>query len=223
MIRTLFISLMLICMQIPAYSQKVIKIYKGLALIAMTPDDGYYADDEIDVYRETVIGEPVKVGRVRVIKFDKNRCATKIIEEDKQFHIEVGDFVLVKNGDFSYELTEGNEWKSTNIFSYTVSGLGLATIGMGFYFKNLADDKYAEYKALDHDPNDIGLYNRAAKFENRSYICYAVGSGLVTAGIIHFFLNKKWNQQPLYEQSFIPQIIPETGGVRIQLTCHFPD
>ena len=224
MIRIFLIFVIIVCMQFPVYSQKITKLYKGLALVDISPDDGYYANDEIDVYRENVIGEPIKVGKVRVIKFDKKGCATKIIEEDKQFPIQIGDFVPIKNLVVSYEEMSGGEWKSSNLFSYTASGLGLATIAMGVYFKGLADDKYDAYETVAYDPNALDLYNKAAKFEKRSYVCYAVGGGLLTAGVIHFFLKKKWEQSPLYEQSsLVPQIIPETRGIRIQLTYHITD
>ena len=205
--------------QTAVHAQRVIKIYKNLVLLDLKPSDGYYADDEIPLYRANVLGEPIKVGRIKIIKFQNDQCAAKIIKQDKNLPIQKGDFILQKNMDTNFEVTSFDN--TPGWLTYGFAGLGAVSIGLGAYYQELADKKYAEYATLEFDPETVEVYSRASSFENRSYVFYAVGGGLLTAAILHLLLQQKWENQKGYDELlFVPQILPQSEGFRVCMTVH---
>ena len=78
-------------------AQDIVKVVPEYVLIDKDTGLGKL-DEPLLVYR-IMDGEIVKIGRVRIIKFQKGRTAAKIVLEETGYKIEVGDVVSIKRLD----------------------------------------------------------------------------------------------------------------------------
>lgn len=72
-------------------AQEILRILDGYVLINLDEKSGYRVGDEVKVIRTNFSDKTITIGLIEIIKYKDDKCAGKIINEEKGYSIEVGD------------------------------------------------------------------------------------------------------------------------------------
>ncbi len=111
MIKKVQIFLYLIFFHLMASSQTIIKV-KGSYVLINTAERIGEINEKIYVYRGSSATQ-VKIGRIKILKFQGTQTAGQIIYEKSDNKISVGDFVLQKNEDLNKSTNNINTIQKT--------------------------------------------------------------------------------------------------------------
>ncbi len=75
-----------------SHSQKVLRRVRQYVLIDMNASSGLAVGGEVDIYRKNELGFFSQVGRVRVVRYQAEKCAAEIVSESIDLKISTGDF-----------------------------------------------------------------------------------------------------------------------------------
>lgn len=191
------------------FSQTIIKRHKQFVLIN-TYNNGIKIGDELFVIRKIADNEMIKIGKVRIVKYDKGWFAGKILTKHPKFEIRKGDSVLIPE-----MMAKGNR----SHISYFAMGAGIISAGIGIYFHSQANQRYDDYKVATIPQSATSLYNKTRTYDKRANIGYAIGGGLVGLGILYTIFKK--GEEPQKYTPFTLKQTLDTHQYQIQLVYRF--
>ena len=140
LLRILIVLLSLIVCDF-AYSQTILKIHKRLVLIDTDQNSGLVIGDEVAVLRRFDSGKIKHIGKVKIIKFAKGKCAGKIIAEDSKYQISIGDLVEMPNSlNENYYIDEDAQSLSSGPSDVGIDKGDSEIRFLGFYAKIVGSD-----------------------------------------------------------------------------------
>jgi hypothetical protein len=178
--------------------QNIIKRNKQYVLADIGPDSGIKIGDQISVYRNSANGQDLKIGLIKIVRFQAGKCAGQVINENIGNPINSGDFLKLTPNQKDNTLSILNEENSpiqqpskqiyTSKTSYQPKylslGAGLLTCGLGYYFNQKANKIFDDYKKAKTADDATRLYNDTVKYDKITNITIGVGAGLVVWGVI---------------------------------------
>ena len=136
--------------------------------------------DEYDVYKQLESNEIMRIARVKIIRFVKEKYAAQIIAKSPNFEIERGDFIRLK-GQPSIAASSSSKGL-LNIGS--ILG-GLAVSGVGYKYQMDGDDIYEKYEKADTKEKAMHYYDETTEYDNKAAYGIGLGGTLLGLGIFH--------------------------------------
>ena len=90
---TVIVLLALLFVSAPAFPQSILRIVQDYVLVDIDENSGLRIGDETIVYRDTGGGSVKQIGRVRLVRYGKGKCACKIVAQKRNETVRVGDFI----------------------------------------------------------------------------------------------------------------------------------
>ncbi len=98
-IQKLLLCLVMLVLCDMVHAQEIIKIVKLYVLIDnLDESSGLEIGDRVPVYRARGSGHAKQVGEIQVVKFVKGKCAAKIVQQNTNNPIAIGDFINLSDG-----------------------------------------------------------------------------------------------------------------------------
>lgn len=208
-----------------SFSQhQITKRIENYVLLNINNDDGYNIGNVFKVYRNILTDAKREIGQIQIVKFQAGKCACKIIYENINDPISVGDFIIINEKSIIPPKTDLKHpvmnfaKKESKILPYLSVGLGLLSAGIGYYYYDLSLKTYTEYESAYTTNDAVRLYDETIEYYNKSKICFGVGGGLAILGILYSIFDKP---HPVQKQenyfSLKPINMPNTFGFSFQI------
>jgi len=96
-IRIIIFFLLLLIISNVVFSQKITNRVKQYVLIDVGPRYGLNIGDLLDVLRHGLNNNDLKIGQIKIVKFQNGKCVGQIIFENENYLISIGDFIKKYN------------------------------------------------------------------------------------------------------------------------------
>ncbi|MBN1154128.1 hypothetical protein JXB12_04330 [candidate division KSB1 bacterium] len=147
--------------------------------------------DEYDVFKRSGSNEIIRIAKVKIIRFVKEKYAAQILAKSPNYEIERGDYIQIQELRAPAEAGIGSMSSSSS--SSSNKGLlnmgsiigGLAAGGMGYKYRIDGDDIYEKYEKADTREKAMHYYDETTEYDNKAAFGLGLGGTLFGLGVFH--------------------------------------
>lgn len=193
----------------------IVRVHEAYVLINAGRNDGLRMNQVLPVKRRTNSGK-MDIGTLRIIRFQHGQSAGKIISEKPGYHV-TGNDIVELSGHFQPPASS----PSPKTLRYGSLGLGIAAVGIGYYYYQKADQTYTDYQSAATASDAVRLYDESVSNAKRANYALGIGGGLILFSLLHHVIFRPHETTyPARPYSVQPFRNPHAQGLSLRIALN---